>query len=70
MVYLTSLIAFFIVLFFAWYFYLQAEISGLGKKRWAILGLFFGPFVLPLFIMRKHIEITKRYGRNFALWKA
>ncbi len=64
----------FIVLFvavcFAIFFYFQAVMTGLSRKRWAFLGLMFGPFILPLFTLRKELEIIKLYGRNYSIWKA
>jgi len=52
------------------FFYCQALKSGLGRKRWAFAGLFFGPFVWPMFCMKKRMKINKLFGFNYLIFRA
>ncbi|MBA6292609.1 hypothetical protein H4J58_09790 [Colwellia sp. MB3u-70] len=55
---------------FSMFFYCQAISSGLGIKRWAIAGLMFGPFVWPMFCMKKRVKIYQRFGFDCLLFPA
>ena len=46
------------------FFYCQAFKSGLGRKRWAVAGFIFGPFIWPMFSMTKRMMIYKLFGVN------
>jgi len=52
------------------FFYCQALMSGLGRKRWAMAGLVFGPMVWPMFCMKRRIKITQRFGWTCLILKA
>lgn len=47
---------------FAGFYYIQAWQYGLGPKRWAVLGLLFGPLLLPMFRTHKRMRILKAKG--------
>jgi len=55
---------------FSLFFYCQALSSGLGGKRWATAGLVFGPFIWPLFCMRKRLKTYQRFGFECLLFPA
>ena len=57
-------------LVFSVFFYCQAMKSGLGRKRWACAGLMFGPFVWPMFNMKKRMKINKLFGFDYLLFNA
>ena len=38
------------------FFYCQAISSGMGRRRWAFAGLLMGPFIWPMFCMKKRYE--------------
>ena len=57
-------------LIFSTFFYCQALSNGLGRKRWACAGLVFGPFVWPMFNMKKRMEINRLFGFNYLIFKA
>ena len=44
--------------------------SGLGRKRWAFAGLLFGPFVWPMFCMKKRMKVTRLFGFDCLIFKA
>jgi hypothetical protein len=52
------------------FFYCQALSSGLGRKRWACAGLFFGPVAWPMFCMKKRMKVAKAFGLNYLLFRA
>jgi hypothetical protein len=52
------------------FFYCQALRSGLGLKRWACAGLVFGPFIWPMFCMKKRMKMNKMFGFNTLILKA
>ncbi|NQY63646.1 MAG: hypothetical protein HRT38_07895 [Alteromonadaceae bacterium] len=58
MLLLTGLLS----LVFSLFFYCQALSSGLGRKRWACAGFLFGPFVWPMFCMKKRMKVNKLFG--------
>jgi hypothetical protein len=64
------LLAAFIGLLFSLFFYCQALSSGLGRKRWACAGFVFGPFVWPMFCMKKRMKVTRRFGFHCLILKA
>ncbi|MEH6595033.1 MAG: hypothetical protein V7736_05745 [Colwellia polaris] len=55
---------------FSIFFYCQAMSSGLGVKRWATAGLMFGPFVWPMFCMKKRLKTYQRFGFDCLLFSA
>lgn len=55
---------------FSVFFYCQALSNGMGRKRWAFAGLFFGPVVWPMFCMKKRMKINKLFGLNYLVWRA
>lgn len=46
------------------YFYVEAIKAGLHETRWALAGLFFGPAVLPMFTISRHIAWRRDAGFN------
>jgi hypothetical protein len=55
---------------FSVFFYCQALSNGMGRKRWAFAGLFFGPVVWPMFCMKKRMKINKLFGLDYLVWRA
>jgi len=55
---------------FSLFFYCQAISSGLGAKRWATAGFMFGPFVWPMFCMKKRLTVYRRFGFECLLFSA
>ena len=54
---------------FAIFFYCQALSYGLSRKRWACAGLFFGPLMWPMFMMKARMHIHRLYGVNWVIVK-
>jgi hypothetical protein len=54
----------------ALFFYCQALKSGLGCKRWTLAGMLFGPFIWPMFCMKKRMKINKKFGLGGLIFKA
>jgi len=52
------------------FFHCQALKSGLGLKRWTFAGLLFGPFVWPMFCMKKRMKINKLFGLDYLIFRA
>jgi len=52
------------------FFYCQALKSGLGRKRWAFAGLMFGPFIWPMFCMKKRMKVIQLFGFHSLILKA
>ncbi|MDC1255965.1 hypothetical protein N8Z89_00190 [bacterium] len=52
------------------FFYCQALKSGLGRKRWAFAGFMFGPFVWPMFCMKKRMKVVGLFGFNCLILRA
>jgi hypothetical protein len=52
------------------FFYCQALRSGLGLKRWACAGLVFGPFIWPMFCMKKRMKVNELFGFNALILRA
>ena len=52
------------------FFYCQATMSGLGRKRWAFAGMFFGPLVWPMFNMKKRVKVYRKFGMTCLIWRA
>ncbi len=44
------------------FFYYQAMMSGLGRKRWAFAGMCFGPLIWPMFNMKKRVKVYRKFG--------
>lgn len=44
------------------FYYIKAWQYGLGRRRWVVLGLMFGPLLLPMF--RTHLRITLMKARG------
>ena len=59
-----------VALMFSVFFYCQALSNGLGRKRWAFAGLFFGPLVWPMFNMKKRMKVNRLFGFNYLIFKA
>ena len=66
MLLLLCLVSFFCALFF----YCQALKSGLGLKRWTFAGMIFGPFIWPMFCMKKRMKINRMFGLNDLIFRA
>ncbi|RZQ56441.1 hypothetical protein CWI82_03835 [Pseudidiomarina tainanensis] len=43
--------------------YIQALTHAMGAKRWGVLGLLLGPFVMPMFFTHKRMTMLKAQGR-------
>lgn len=52
------------------FFYCQAIANGMGRRRWALAGLMFGPFIWPMFSMKKRMKIYKMVGLGELILKA
>ncbi|OUR61993.1 hypothetical protein A9Q74_05935 [Colwellia sp. 39_35_sub15_T18] len=52
------------------FFNIQALLTGLGRKRWTIAGLVFGPLVWPMFMMKKRMQLNHLFGLNQLIFKA
>ncbi|REL30156.1 hypothetical protein DXX94_05260 [Thalassotalea euphylliae] len=52
------------------FFYCQALSNGLGRRRWALGGLVFGPALWPMFCMKKRMKVNKAFGFNYLIFKA
>lgn len=52
------------------FFYCQAIMNGLGKKRWAFAGAVFGPFVWPMFSMKKRVKVYRQFGMAGLIFRA
>jgi len=61
---------FFMGLICAVFFHCQALKNGLGYKRWTLAGMVFGPFIWPMFCMKKRMKINARFGFNSLIFKA
>ena len=48
----------------SWYYGHSAFRHGLAVKRWAFVGLLFGPLVYPMFSTHKHLAYRKTQGLN------
>ncbi|WP_417665557.1 hypothetical protein [Pseudidiomarina sp.] len=44
--------------------YIQALTHAMGAKRWGVLGLLFGPFILPMFFTHKRMRLLKAQGQT------
>jgi len=64
------LLLFVIALIFSVFFYCQALKSGLGRKRWAFAGFMFGPFVWPMFNMKKRMKVYRLFGFDCLIFRA
>jgi hypothetical protein len=60
----------FIALLCSLFFYCQALKSGMGQKRWACAGLMFGPFIWPMFCMKKRMKCYQLFGFNHLILNA
>ncbi|MEW6989483.1 hypothetical protein AADZ91_02240 [Colwelliaceae bacterium 6441] len=59
-----------VALAFSFFFYCQALKSGLGRKRWAFAGLVFGPFIWPMFSMKKRMKVNRLFGFDYQILRA
>lgn len=55
---------------FSLFFYCQALTSGLGVKRWAFAGFVFGPFLWPMFCVKKRMKLYQQVGFNCLILRA
>ena len=62
--------ALFFALVCALFYYCQAMKSGLGKKRWAVAGLIFGPVAWPMFLANKRMKARQFSCVNALIFKA
>lgn len=46
----------------SFYFYIEAFKSGMNQRKWALAGLFFGPFILPMFGISRHMAWRRAVG--------
>ncbi|AWL12372.1 hypothetical protein HMF8227_01902 [Saliniradius amylolyticus] len=51
------------------YYYVEAVKNGLRAKRWAAAGAVFGPMLLPMFTMQRHVALRKVQGYHSAFWR-
>jgi len=42
--------------------YVQALTHAMGAKRWGLLGLMFGPLIVPMFITHKRLRLRQARG--------
>lgn len=52
------------------FFYCQAIITGFGRKRWTLAGIVFGPFIWPMFSMKKRMRSNQLFGFQQLIFKA
>lgn len=52
------------------FFYCQALMSGLGRRRWAFAGVVFGPLLWPMFCMKKRMKHYQSFGLNCLIFNA
>ncbi len=52
------------------FFYCQALSSGLGRRRWTVGGLIFGPVLWPMFCMQKRMKLNKAFGLDCLIFRA
>ena len=55
---------------FAVYYYIEALKFGLRSKLWGVLGLAFGPLVLPLFNAHRRLCMRRVVTHQCMVWKA
>lgn len=55
---------------FSLLFYCKGVASGLGRKRWALGGMLFGPMIWPMFKMKKRMKTYKLFGFNSLIFRA
>jgi|TARA_B110000014_G_scaffold256167_1_gene238922 hypothetical protein len=52
------------------FFYCQAVITGFGRKRWTLAGILFGPFIWPMFSMKKRMRSNQLFGFQELIFRA
>lgn len=52
------------------FYYIQAWQHALGPRRWALMGLLFGPFILPMFRTHQRMRRLKAQGRTAVQFNA
>ena len=52
------------------FFYCQALVSGMGRKRWTMAGIVFGPLVWPMFAMKKRMRLNRLFGFEQLIFRA
>ncbi|WP_353539350.1 hypothetical protein [Colwellia sp. KU-HH00111] len=55
---------------FGVFFYCQALVSGMGRKRWTLAGAVFGPLIWPMFIMKKRMYCNRLFGFEQLIFNA
>lgn len=55
-------IGFVVCLVSALFYYVESVRSGLSARRWGLAGLLFGPFLLPLFNVKKRMALRRVRG--------
>lgn len=53
-----------ISIIFSVFYFVEATLNAMPAKRWAFIGVCFGPFAFPLFSVSKHVAIRKATGFN------
>ncbi|MGB3727173.1 MAG: hypothetical protein WA981_15595 [Glaciecola sp.] len=54
----------------AGYFFVESVRNGMAKKRWVMAGILFGPMMLPMFAMSKHLAWRRATGFNNVFFRA
>lgn len=49
--------------------YVQALKNAMGAKRWGVLGLTFGPLIVPMFFTHKRLRLLQAAGRDHVIWQ-
>jgi len=49
------------------YLYLKAFSNGMPARRWGLLGMLFGPFIYPLFLVNNRLHWRRVLGRRYAV---
>ncbi|MGQ8366801.1 hypothetical protein [Glaciecola sp. 1036] len=46
------------------YFYVEAVVHGMAKRKWLVGGIMLGPLLIPMFEISKHMTVRKAIGFN------
>ena len=52
------------------FFYCQALVTGFDCKRWTVAGILFGPFIWPMFVMKKRMRLNRLFGLEQLIFRA